>query len=254
MSISFGEKLKEARNRKDLKQSELATQLGVKNTTISNWENNISKPDLDTLSYICGILGVKVSYFLDAKLPEDEITVQEFELIKKYRDLDDYGRETIDIALKREAERVSQKLKLQSQLDECNKKIAEYEVTKRLFAYYGRVASAGTAVEFSDMLAGTIEVPEDDINRNADYTIGVNGDSMEPKFVDGDIVYVQKATHLNKGEIGIFQKDNNIYIKKVGDNELISLNSEKYNPISGDSVTCWGKVLGKINDKYTLRN
>lgn len=107
MNKSFGEKLKEARNRKNLKQSELAKQLGVKNTTISNWENNISKPDLDMLSYICGVLEVKVSYFLDAKLPEDEITIQEFEIIKKYRSLDSHGQETVNIILDRESTRVA---------------------------------------------------------------------------------------------------------------------------------------------------
>ena len=86
MKKSFGEKLKQARNDKKLKQSELAKQLGVTNTTVSNWENNISKPDLDMLSYICGALEVKVSYFLEAKLPEGEISISEFDIIKKYAD------------------------------------------------------------------------------------------------------------------------------------------------------------------------
>ena len=38
---------------------------------------------------------------------------------------------------------------------------------------------------------------------------------MEPTYYDGDIVYVQKATHLDVGDVGIFQKDNCIYIKET---------------------------------------
>lgn len=105
MSKTFGEKLKEARTDRKLKQSELAKQLGVTNTTISNWEKNISKPDLDMLSYICGALNVKVSYFLEAKLPEDQISIPEFDIIKKYRDLDNHGKEMVDFTLEKEWER-----------------------------------------------------------------------------------------------------------------------------------------------------
>ena len=82
-------------------------------------------------------------------------------------------------------------------------------------------------------------------NKNADYTIGVNGDSMEPLYSDGDIVFVEHTTSLHTGDIGIFQKDNNIYIKQVGENRLVSLNPN-YDPLkTGDGIRVWGKVLGK---------
>jgi phage repressor protein C with HTH and peptisase S24 domain len=88
----------------------------------------------------------------------------------------------------------------------------------------------------------------DKANENADYTIGVSGDSMEPTYYDGDIVYVQKATHLNVGEIGIFQKDNCIYIKEVEENGLVSRN-KKYKPMTdGGDVICLGKVLGRVEE------
>lgn len=115
MNTSFGEKLKEARSRKKLKQSDLAKQLGVKNTTISNWENNISKPDLDMLSYICGALDVKVSYFLEATLPEDEISIKELDHIKKYRRLPDRDRELVDQHMERALEVADQADQLQAE-------------------------------------------------------------------------------------------------------------------------------------------
>lgn len=106
--MTFGEKLKAARTSAGLKQSELAKQLNTTGNTISNWENNVSKPDLDTLSYICGILNVKASYFLQAKVPEDEITLTEFNIIKKYRDLDNHGKEMVDFTLQKEWERAKE--------------------------------------------------------------------------------------------------------------------------------------------------
>ncbi len=122
---------------------------------------------------------------------------------------------------------------------------------KHLLAYYGRIAAAGKNYGFEDVLCGTIEVDLTDSNQNADYAIGVSGDPMEPDHTGEDIVYVQKATHLDMDDIGIFQKDNCIYIKKVGDGELVSINPN-YEPIPGEDVKVLGKVLGKIDGDYRM--
>lgn len=103
--MTFGEKLKLARTEAGLKQAELAKQLNTTGNTISNWENNVSKPDLDTLSYICGILHVNASFFLQPTLPEDEVSITELKIIKKYRDLDDHGRKMVDFTLEEEYKR-----------------------------------------------------------------------------------------------------------------------------------------------------
>lgn len=103
--MTFGEKLKLARTEAGLKQAELAKQLNTTGNTISNWENNVSKPDLDTLSYICGILHVNASFFLQPALPEDEVSITELKIIKKYRSLDDHGKEMVNIVLEKEYER-----------------------------------------------------------------------------------------------------------------------------------------------------
>lgn len=103
--MTFGEKLKIARNEAGLKQAELAKQLNTTGNTISNWENNVSKPDLDTLAFICGILHVNASYFLQATLPEDEVSINELKIVKKYRELDYHGKEMVDFTLEKEYER-----------------------------------------------------------------------------------------------------------------------------------------------------
>jgi len=100
--MTFGEKLKQARTDSGLKQSELAKIIGTTNTTISNWEKGVSKPDLDMLSYICGALKVRASYFLQPILPDDGVSIPEFNLIKKYRSLDPHGKDMVDTVLDKE--------------------------------------------------------------------------------------------------------------------------------------------------------
>ncbi len=131
MEQTFGDKLKQARTIRGLKQSELAKQLGVTNTTISNWEKNVSKPDLDMLSYICGILSVKASYFLSPTLPDDEISIPEFEIVKKYRSLDDSGKKHINYELDRELKRSGQLRQSQSENEALKLQLSQAQSLKQ---------------------------------------------------------------------------------------------------------------------------
>ena len=245
--MTFGEKLKIARTEAGLKQSELAKKLNTSGNTISNWENNVSKPDLDTLSYICGILHVNASFFLQPTIPEDEVSIAELKLIKKYRLVDDFGQETIQYTIKRELQRTEL---IKSQKD----RIAELEATPivvekqnnsvlRMYTYLHKVACAGNGFYFDDIPTDSIEAP---YREGADFIIGVNGDSMEPTFKDGDLVYVQKRQIVETGDIGIFFYNNECFIKEAGEDGLISHN-KKYKMIPGsERIQCIGKVLGKV--------
>lgn len=61
--MTFGNKLKEARKNKGFTQKELADIVGATNTSVSNWENDINKPDMDTIEGLCGALEVSPKYF-----------------------------------------------------------------------------------------------------------------------------------------------------------------------------------------------
>ena len=105
--------------------------------------------------------------------------------------------------------------------------------------------SAGTGLfVFDDIPTQVIEVPER--YKNADFVIGVTGNSMEPKFYDGDKVAVQKTNTISIGDIGVFMHEGNGYIKELGHDKLISLNKECSNIDINETTKCIGKVLGKI--------
>lgn len=68
--MPLGENIKKARTLKGMNQKELADALKEKNvivgnTSISNWENGINKPDPDTISALCEILDVDANFLLD---------------------------------------------------------------------------------------------------------------------------------------------------------------------------------------------
>lgn len=245
--MTFGEKIRNARKQKKLTQKQLAELIGAAHNSVSDWENNKNKPDPDTIELICGTLDIAPNYLLGKA--EDSISPFDKQLLSDFHSLDAQGQETVRYILDNEKKRCEKIVELGSRIKELETEISEELIPKRIWAYYGKIAAAGKSFGFDDIAAGTIEMPLTDENRNADYTIGVSGDSMEPTYSDGDIVYVQKKTHLCIGDIGIFQKDNGIYIKEVGENGLISHN-KKYAPLVSDSqVYCLGKVIGKVEQK-----
>lgn len=67
--------LKELRARAGLKQETVAAALGVKQGTISNWENGTSEPaNIDTLRKLCRILNCTAAEILGMEpiKPKDE--------------------------------------------------------------------------------------------------------------------------------------------------------------------------------------
>ena len=73
----------------------------------------------------------------------------------------------------------------------------------------------------------------------------IKGDSMEPKYHDGEIAIIAKDPP-DIGQVGLFTYGGCGYIKKRGDGVLISLNP-KYDDIPiTDDVIINGRVLGTI--------
>jgi phage repressor protein C with HTH and peptisase S24 domain len=74
-------------------------------------------------------------------------------------------------------------------------------------------ASAGTGSFLEEDSFQKISVPADSIPAGAVFGVRVSGDSMEPVYQDGQIVWVQPCSQLRSGEVGIFIYDGEGYIK-----------------------------------------
>lgn len=117
--------------------------------------------------------------------------------------------------------------------------------SKRLLRLYDIPVSAGLGNYLTDGSYEMIEV-DNTVPSMADYSVKVSGNSMMPRFVDQQIIFIHKQDTLDEGEIGIFCLNNDTFIKKLGKGSLISLNPE-YDPIligDHDDFRIFGKVVG----------
>lgn len=255
--MTFGERLTQLRKESGYStRKSFAEKLNIPETTLRNYETDEREAGHTFLKQMADFFNVSCDYLMGVtdereKMTSYNLKSPKYDMVEKYRLIKKHspdGASVVDTVLDREYA-IAEKLREQKeQLEKARKmdmEVAEEIVPTRLWAYYGKIAAAGTSVEFSDMIAGTKEYPINEMNQNADYVIGVNGDSMEPEYYDGDIVFVEKTTHVSIGDVGIFQKDNNIYIKKAGENGLVSLKAGYPIITSEDGVRVLGKVLGK---------
>ena len=107
--MSFGSRLKDKRKELGITQPELAKLLGVSQSAIGSWETDTNSPRATLLYDLFDILHCDANYLFQDEtraLYKNEATPEEFEnIIKKYRDLDDHGREMVDFTLEKEYER-----------------------------------------------------------------------------------------------------------------------------------------------------
>lgn len=235
----IGDKLREIREDLNMNKKDFAEKIGIKYSTYSNYESGIREPASDFLILISKKFDVSIDYLLDISNDKTVahsyvLKYSEFEMIDKYRSLDKYGQRAVDLIIDMEYERATEN----SHQGSCDNLV--------FMTYYNKLAAAGNGEYlFDDVPTSTIEVPKD-LAKDADFVIGVNGDSMEPTFSDGDKVLVKKSSEINIGDIGIFIDGNDCYIKEKGKNCLVSHNKE-YGIIPGtDTMRCVGKVIGKV--------
>ena len=78
-------------------------------------------------------------------------------------------------------------------------------------------AGAGMFLDGDDY--ETVSVPRSTVPGGAAFGLRVSGDSMEPVYRDGQLVWVQPCGSLRPGEVGIFVCDGEGFIKAYGEQE-----------------------------------
>lgn len=279
--MEFYKILEDIMSEKNMSIPDVSRATGISDSTLRSIINRKTKSaSLEVAFKISKGLNVSLERLNgDAKIESKKLNffLESFEIdhIKNYRDLDDYGRNTIDLLLERELDRYNQfkqqqadqqKAELQYTKEESEEQpelyarrirrggVAnnappipkkEHKMTK-LNHFEGAYGAGGGQINDNATMI-TIEVSEDDVPEGADTTIDIAGDSMEPTLSNGDVVYVQHTNQLEIGDIGVFYLDGQNFIKEYGGDELISHNPE-YAPIQISEFSTFviqGKVLGK---------
>ena len=255
-------KLKALREEQGLSMMEIAKQLNMPYTTYVNYEKGTREPNSEMLIKFSKFFNVTIDYLIgnseqknkifdgncDERLEtniddEAKFTSEEKIHIKKYRTLDEHGKKAVDCILNVEYERVEA---TRTPIIPISNIITLSE--------FEQPVSAGKGVYLGDgSQTITREVPNTEETRKADFILRVSGDSMEPKYSDGDRLLIKRQHDVGIGEIGIFILNNEGFVKKKEKDRLVSLNPAYEDIIFNDedSIECKGKVIGKIQIDQT---
>lgn len=144
-------------------------------------------------------------------------------------------------------DRLEEYRRLLLQSDEFREQPAMHRL--RTLPVYLQPASAGTGQWLDDDLAEEMEV-DDAVPARAEFGVRLAGDSMSPRFADGQIVWAKRAEQAESGEIVLCVLNDQGYCKKLRYDEsgvfLVSLNPA-YSPIpvrESDEFRIAGVVVG----------
>lgn len=251
----IGQILKQLRTSCKMTQKEVAEKIGRNQQIIGHWETGYAQPDANTLFVLCSIYGTTVDEAFGFKKSGDPITKEDLKLLNKYNALDDIGRKHVDTIIEWESDRMVSLEKPDNNVVV----LAEYEVSHAptyTIPYWESGVSAGNGIyQLNDTISVMMKLWATELTKQADFIIKVSGSSMEPDYHDGDKVLVNRKSYVEVGEVGIFVKNGDTFIKEMGNGELISRNPEYNNiPVRDfDNVVCLGKVIGVLKDSMIVK-
>lgn len=267
---TYLDRIKLLKNEQKLTNEQLAERSGIPLGTLSKILAGMSdSPKLSNLVAICGALGCSVEYVVNGT-PENTnnytLSGDEIRLMEQYRMLDKWGRSLVDTVIAKELERIGATAsvdvvaeKLSAPAGKILRPVASVSryageavrTAKRKIKLFDLPVSAGIGVYLEEEHAETISVPSTEKTAEADYALRISGNSMEPKYHDGDILLVHACDSVEEGELGIFLLDGCGFFKKYGGDRLLSLNGD-YAPIllkDFSEIQCKGRVVGRLKRK-----
>ena len=240
IAIVIGEKIKQYRLANGWTQQELGTKIGISKNAIGNYEKGFRSPKKNTMFDLANAFNVSID---DLFPPIQKDTPPTTSPIQSIYD---------QLAPPRQGKVLTYaESQLKEQRNEEETKINEVSEVIQLYSYdyYDHAASAGTGQYLNDVRVERIELP---VDIDADFVIPIKGDSMEPDYHDGDLVFIQTSVELNDGVIGVFNYNGEAYIKQlVIDKDqayLHSLNpAYKDMPITPETEF---RIIGEVVDLY----
>ena len=227
---------------KGVDRNTLCADLDLKYTTVRDWLKGITYPRIGKIELLANYFNINKSDLIENKIS----TAQSDSLLEKITNT----ARKLNTDNKKIVLRTSEEL-WESQNEEETKinEVSEKVIQLYGYDYYDHATSAGTGQYLNDVRVERIELP---VDVDADFVIPIKGDSMEPDYQDGDLIFIQTSVDLNDGVIGVFNYNGEAYIKQlVIDTEqsyLHSLNpAYKDMPITPETDF---RIIGEVVDLY----
>lgn len=235
---SFKDRLKQIMSERKISQSELSRRTGIGRNSISDYLNGKYEAKQDKVFELAKALNVNEAWLMGFDISKNR-KIENNDITSIYSKLTPPRQSNV---LKYATNQLEEQNNDSDNLVDFNSYIQE----KSEVDIYG-CASAGIGERLynepisKEFVRGY--VPAHDI------ALKVNGDSMEPLFKNGQIIFIEKSHTIKDGQIGVFIINGDAYVKKVyvEDNRLmlVSLN-KKYKDLyfyDNESVRLVGKVI-----------
>lgn len=243
MKKTVEERLRYIMNERSLRQVDilnkvkpLAEKYGVriKKNDLSQYVNGKVEPNQDRIYILAAALGVSEAWLLGYDVPQEPMNTD--------------GKVTHLIDVYNKLNNTRQTAVYNFATDQLNEqRVEETPAIYHTVEVYS-LLSAGTGIVDLD----PTDTTEIELNGHVpphDLAFEVRGDSMEPVFENGEIVFVKKTQDIHNGQIIAVQINEEAFIKKVyitNDHmRLVSLNKEYEDIIANedDDIRIVGKVL-----------
>lgn len=212
-----GNKIKELRDKRGMTQEELGEVLGISKQALGRYESGQRRPNQDAMFQLADFFNVSLdSFFPERKSRNINII---YDQLSEPRQVKVYDFAEI-------------------QLNE--------QKSSQTFTVYGQTA-AGSPLEYGQDAVEERETSY--IPKGAEVALIVNGNSMEPTYPNGSIVFYKRQPQVENGSVAIVEVDGGVTCKKIKfdyENEKVILQS--INPdyedvlLNADEV----KVLGLV--------
>ena len=214
----IGSKIAAIRKKRHISQAELARLLAecgvsVQPAAVAKWESGMTVPNAYQLIAVCVSLNVPdmIPEFTGiAKLPDFELNEHGLKKLDEYREL----------------------LIASGRYKPILAEAAPSSATITIPTSYIR-AAAGTGNFMDDENFEDKEYPESAVPAGTDFALFVDGESMSPIYINGQVVFIQQCEAVRPGQVGIFSIDNEVVIKIYDEQEPDDSCKEEFTDSNG---------------------
>lgn len=228
LAIYIGAKIKEFRLKRNLTQKELAKLVSVGDTTIANYEKGFRSPKKDTMFDLANAFNISIDDLFPPIQNDSSSNTSQIQSI--YDELTPLRQnKVLNYADRQLKEQRNEGETRENEVSENLTSLYQVEVVSETAAARGFNYGFG----YDDTDREIIEVDEQPPRH--DIATKVSGDSMQPDYQDGDILYlVDKGLTTYNGDLAVIAYGDRSYFKKIytenGCLRLVSLN-DKYEDI-----------------------
>ena len=204
-NVQIGQRIRDCRKHRNKTLQDVADAIGVQNSTISRYEKGqIRKIKLPVIEAIASYLGVNPEYLLGKD--DDPIDYDDAELLAE-----------ISPSLLEHFEGDAKKALAFQKAADADAARERWSTVSRsvLIPVLGDV-QAGIPIEAIEDILDYEEITPEMAATGDHFGLRIRGQSMEPRFVEGDVIIVRKQPDVDTGDIAVvLVNGNSATVKKI---------------------------------------